>query len=124
MTIPRRSAGVPAIMPRGVTSDPACPSFTEQDVVAYLHHHPPMRGRRYVWAVPATIEAVEFLEAAYVTERLGLPPEMLRVPLVCFVTMRGSCFFHGMRGMAPKQFTTFWFVFDAESGYLLHQQID
>lgn len=121
MTMPRRSAGIPAIMPRNTVGTPIAPTFTEQDVFDYLNDHPPLRGRRYVWAAPATVEAIEFLDAAHVVGRLDLPPEMLLVPLVCLVTIRGACVFHGMRGMAPSHIAALWLIFDAESGNLLHQ---
>ncbi|HZC76454.1 MAG TPA: hypothetical protein VE258_01815 [Ktedonobacterales bacterium] len=106
--------GVPAIQPRNNCT----PSFTEQDVRAYLAHVMPL-GKIQVIGQPTVVRVV-FLTIRDLDQATGDSEWEANYPaamVVCYVTLRGSFRVFGPPGShPPSTLSTANILFDAHTG--------
>lgn len=107
--------GVPAILPR----NDCTPSFTRQDVVAYLRTHPfPNKGIAPDGLLTVTEVAfmpVQALPALDHDGTFGLPGSAM----VCYVALHGTVTYTSLAAAPTMHTATVYVVFDAHSGNLL-----
>ncbi len=103
--------GTPAIRPVVVSNGPSVPSFTADDMRAYLatHRHPNAVSD----ATPTTVAGVEFLPAHAVDERLGGGTGMRLVTLHGSFAASGP---PGLQGTGDWSSGIAYLVFDARTG--------
>lgn len=88
--------GEPAIRPNAVSTDPAVPSFTADDVRAYVATHPHLN--QIPDAPAATVASVAFLPVQAVDERLGAGTGMRPDTLLRVVALHGGFIVTGPPG--------------------------
>jgi hypothetical protein len=76
--------GAPAITPRNNCT----PSFTEQDVRAYVLSHSVLEVAPH--APPTTVTLVQFMTSAEARQRLGADTGLVNDAIVCYVKLSGE----------------------------------
>lgn len=107
--------GVPAITPRNNCT----PSFTEQDVRAYLQSHQVVGTAPH--APPTTVTLVQFMTSAEVSQRLhGVDTGLADDAIVCYVELSGEFMpYRFPLGVTPHPSSFGRLILDAHSGNIL-----
>jgi hypothetical protein len=107
--------GVPAITPR----NDCTPSFTEQDVRAYLQTHQELIPAPH--APPTTVTLVQFMTSAEASQRMdGESIGLADDAIVCFVELSGEFMPYSVPpGVTPHLSSVGILVLDAHSGNIL-----
>jgi hypothetical protein len=114
--------GVPGIAPSRPMAAPDRPTFSEDDVRAYIAKHGigPSRVRA---SGPYQIERVEFLRGSEAPSRLGVRVGVADDRLVCAATLQGTFTVLGPPAGGSQEYTKSKVIlfFDARTGNLLGQ---
>ncbi|HEU5348484.1 MAG TPA: hypothetical protein VFU63_07705, partial [Ktedonobacterales bacterium] len=108
--------GSPAIKPHMNMSDPQLPTFTREDVIAWVSVNP---VGRMPALEPPTIVKVEFTPDSEVKKVLGASTGLPGTALVCYVELHGRFAARVPPGSPPRIFKRVWEVFDARTGNVL-----
>lgn len=108
--------GSPAIEPHINTSNPDLPTFTREDVVAWI-------GKNSVWRMPAleppTIAKIVFTTDSEVKRVLGESTGLPETAPVCYVDLHGRFGAPHPPGAVSRVFKRVWAVFDGRTGNFL-----
>ena len=112
---PGGTIGLPAITPRNNCT----PSFTEQDVQAYLHRHQVLATAPH--APNTTVTLIQFMTSAEVRQRLhGVDTGLADDAIVCYVELSGEFMPYSVPpGVTPHPSNLGRLILDAHSGNIL-----
>ncbi len=108
--------GSHAITPHINAGNPLLPTFTREDVIAWVSANP---VGRMPALEPPTIVKVEFTTDSDVKNVLGESAGLPDTALVCYVEIHGRFAAPGPPGATPRVFTRVWEVFDGRTGNFL-----